>query len=437
MTASISARGNADAALSYYSHLAQDNLETSRGQKNQVPGRNSDYYLKDRDFKDGPEPGRWAGKAAERLRLKDPVHEAPFKAALTGYDPLTQEQLVKKGGNSKVHSSGWDMTFSAPKAVSVVWALSPEKERQEIQAAQQKAVAAASSWLEEHAAFARRGKAGKIKEAAAGLLMAQFDHETSRDLDPQLHTHSFIFNMAPRQDGSWGAIVSRDLYRAQKQADHIYIRCLRQEMESLGYDTRDADNGFGIKTVPLHVEKTFSKRQQAITEEVEKKGYKSARQREIAALQTRRKKVVRGRSHLLKQWRKEAEDMGFEVKQFKTIERPKDSKLIPFPEKNPSTCSGLQVTAKYKNRPSPDSAKKQKIDAPSPNSDTAREKEAIKVGRQLGLALLAFKQSGNKSGLRLALTSKTGHLSLKYEEDRLGPIKRRKDRENDPENEAE
>ncbi|MFC7050392.1 MobF family relaxase [Emcibacter nanhaiensis] len=435
MTASISARGNADAALSYYSHLAQDNLETSRGQKGQAPGRDSDYYLKSQDFKDGPEPGRWAGKAADRLRLKDPIHEAPFKAALTGYDPLTQEQLVKKGGNSKVHSSGWDMTFSAPKAVSVVWALSPEKERQEIQAAQQKAVAAASSWLEDHAAFARRGKAGKIKEATAGLLMAQFDHETSRDLDPQLHTHSFIFNMAPRKDGTWGAIVSRDLYRAQKQADHIYLRCLRQEMDSLGYDTRDAENGFGIKTVPLHVEKAFSKRQQAINEEVEKKGYSSARLREIAALQTRRKKVVRGRNHLLKQWRKEARDMGFDVKQFKTTERLNDSELIPSPEKNPSTCSGLQVTGKHRNRSSPDSPKKQKNGSPS--SDAAREKEAIKVGRQLGLALLAFKHSGNQPGLRLALTSKTGHLSLKYEEDGPGPIKRRKDRENDPENEAE
>ncbi len=52
--------------------------------------------------------------------------------------------------------------------------------------------------------------------------MAQFDHHTSRESDPQLHTHAFIFNLAPRRDGSWGAIISRELYKAQKEAGATY-----------------------------------------------------------------------------------------------------------------------------------------------------------------------------------------------------------------------
>jgi conjugative relaxase-like TrwC/TraI family protein len=56
--------------------------------------------------------------------------------------------------------------------------------------------------------------------------MAQFDHHTSRESDPQLHTHTFIFNLAPRRDGSWGAIVNRELYKAQKRAGATYRRSL-------------------------------------------------------------------------------------------------------------------------------------------------------------------------------------------------------------------
>ena len=127
------------------------------------------------------------------------------------------------------------MTFSAPKSVSVLWALSTEPERQAIEQAHRSAVLAATAHLERNRAWARRGKAGTIREQTAGLLMAQFDHHTSRESDPQLHTHCFIFNLAPRRDGSWGAIVSRELYKAQKDAGAIYRRELASELERLGY----------------------------------------------------------------------------------------------------------------------------------------------------------------------------------------------------------
>ena len=62
------------------------------------------------------------------------------------------------------------------------------------------------------------------------LLMATFDHHTSRELDPQLHTHVFIFNLAPRKDGTWGAIVSRELDKAQRRAGVEYRAALAREL---------------------------------------------------------------------------------------------------------------------------------------------------------------------------------------------------------------
>jgi conjugative relaxase-like TrwC/TraI family protein len=174
VVASISARGGAQAALSYYAHLGRD-----------------DYYLQE----DGP-PGRWEGEGAARLSLSGPVRKSEFEAALKGIDPKTGERLAALGGRLQNHAAGWDMTFSAPKSVSVLWALSEARDRTPIESAHSSAVAAATRYLERTAAWARRGKGGAVREPTAGLLMATFDHHTSRELDPQLHSHAFIFTSA-------------------------------------------------------------------------------------------------------------------------------------------------------------------------------------------------------------------------------------------------
>src|ERR1700761_5733763 len=236
MVASISARGGAKAALSYYSHLQSD-----------------DYYTGARE-----PPGRWAGDGAARLSLQGPVTRTEFEAALQGRDPKTGEQLAKEGGRSREHSAGWDMTFSAPKSVSVLWALSDPAERQKIEAAHRSAVLAATSHLERAAAWARRGRGGSIRERTAGLLVAQFDHHTSRESDPQLHTHSFVFNLAPRQDGSWGAIVSHELYKAQKTVGAIYRRELADGLERLGRGVERQAGGFRLAAIPREIERAFS-----------------------------------------------------------------------------------------------------------------------------------------------------------------------------------
>ncbi len=242
MVASISARGGVQAALGYYGHLGQD-----------------DYYLRGHE-----PPGRWAGEGAARLSLEGPVIRSEFEAVLKGIDPKTGERLTAIGGKNQNHAAGWDVTFSAPKSVSVLWALSDADKRPAIEQAQRVAVATATKHLEHTAAFARRGKGGAIREPTAGLTLAKFDHHTSRDLDPQLHTHVFVFNVAPRKDGTWGAIVSRELYKAQKNAGAIYRDALATELERHGYGIERSANSFRVAAIPHHVERAFSKRREAI-----------------------------------------------------------------------------------------------------------------------------------------------------------------------------
>lgn len=189
---------------------------------------------------------------------------AEFDAALAGRDPKTGDQLVQPGGRGREHVAGWDMTFSASKSVSVLWALSDEQDRRAIEQVHRSAVLAATAYLERTAGWARRGRAGSVRERTAGLLMAQFDHHTSRESDPQLHTHSFIFNVAPRRDGSWAAMVSRELYKAQKTAGHVYRLELSSELERLGYRLGQNSDRLRVALIPHDVERAFSKRRRAI-----------------------------------------------------------------------------------------------------------------------------------------------------------------------------
>jgi conjugative relaxase-like TrwC/TraI family protein len=129
VVASISARGGVQAAVQYYAHLGQD-----------------DYYLRD-----GEPPGGWAGEGAARLSLAGPVTKSEFEAALKGIDPKTGERLAALGGRLQDHAAGWDITFSAPKSVSVLWALSEGRDRPVIESAHRAAVSTATRYLEQTA----------------------------------------------------------------------------------------------------------------------------------------------------------------------------------------------------------------------------------------------------------------------------------------------
>ena len=178
-------------SIEYYEELAKD-----------------DYYTKG-----GEPPGKWIGRGALSLMLSTYIDTVDYRRIFNGFDP-DGEKLCENAGNN--HRAGWDLTFSAPKSVSILWARADEEIRKAIQAAQQTAVEQALTFIEEHAAYTRRGKGGKTLERTTGLIAATFEHSTSRAQDAQLHTHCLIANLSERHDGTWGTLESKPFFFGKK-----------------------------------------------------------------------------------------------------------------------------------------------------------------------------------------------------------------------------
>ena len=160
----------------------------------------------------GESPGEWAGAGAARLGLSGEVSAEQLRAVLGGVDPTTGDLLGSRTRRDRV--PGWDLTFSAPKSVSVLYGLGGAEVSAEVVEAHRQAVAAGLIYLERHATVSRRRVDGVVEVVRAeGLLIAAFRHRTSRAGDPHLHTHCLAANAVERIDGGFGALYSPFIYR--------------------------------------------------------------------------------------------------------------------------------------------------------------------------------------------------------------------------------
>ncbi|WP_421254558.1 MobF family relaxase [Aeromonas sp. 600948] len=268
-----------------------------------------DYYLTD----DQP-AGIWIGRGAIALGISGREIGEDYHSIMRGFSPNGKTALCSVPGES--HQPGWDLTFSAPKSVSIVWAAADHSLREKISDAQLVAVKRAISFLENHAAFTRREHAGQRRERVDGLVAATFEHETSRDLDPQLHTHALVANVAPRSDGSWGTIISRDLYLWQKAAGATYRAELAYQINLLGLAIEPDGESFCLPCIPDSISHYFSKRAHAITESLTQTSATSSASSigDRAKLVTRRTKQRVERSALLERWQSELDGFGLTAK---------------------------------------------------------------------------------------------------------------------------
>jgi hypothetical protein len=223
--------------------------------------------------------------------------------------------------------------------------------------------------------------------------MAQFDHHISRESDPQLHTHAFIFNLAPRRDGSWGAILSRELYKAQKETGARYRSALAAELERRGIRLERQKDTFRVAAIPRDVERAFSKRRQAIEQAARIHGYNTPKGMELATLRTRRPKRDARLGELLTHWQAEAKALGFELGQSR---QHGPEMAVPSRRHHQGPSVG------WNNAPSPtQSASVQtSVAASAPNNDQQR---AAQLGSRLGQALRALDQPAGMSGVRVKL----------------------------------
>ena len=195
-------------------------VEQSRYYERQVAQGRDDYYSGR-----GESPGRWTGRAGEVLGLVGAVDEEGFIALMEGRDPGTGERLRRVGGRSKV--AAFDLTFSAPKSVSVLFAVGDRVMAGALVDAHETAVGAALGYLEREACRVRRGRGGVRREAGQGFVAAAYRHRMSRAEDPQLHTHVVAANMARGEDGRWTALDGTPIYQHARAAGFLYQAHLR------------------------------------------------------------------------------------------------------------------------------------------------------------------------------------------------------------------
>jgi conjugative relaxase-like TrwC/TraI family protein len=175
----------------------------------------------------GEAPGRWIGGGCGGIGVHCQVDRTGFMRAMTGSDPLTGAPLRPPRAQTKV--AAFDLTFSAPKSVSVLFAIGDEDLSGALLEAHERAVAAAFAYVEREACFTRRGHNGERRIRGDGFVAAAYRHRLSRAGDPQLHTHVVVANMT-RAEGRWTTLEAHSLYEHKSAAGAVYRAVLRAEV---------------------------------------------------------------------------------------------------------------------------------------------------------------------------------------------------------------
>ncbi|MFP1130788.1 MobF family relaxase [Asticcacaulis sp. W401b] len=278
-------------------------------------GQAASYFESDDYYSEGGvSPSEWQGEGAKALDLKGEVDRDRFKELLEGKLP-DGTTLGTNKSDVLEHRPGWDLTLSAPKSVSVMALVAGDERLVEAHA---KAASVTMAFIEEFAAETRvRGKDGVEHVQTGNLVIGSFLHQTSREEDPQLHTHNVILNMTQDEDGNWRSLESRPLYQIQKAAGEIYRQELAHRVAQLGYEIDvGKDSNFEIKGLSRDLLLAFSERSSQIEKHLEARGKDrasaSAEEKQIAALDTREAKGEIDRTGLVQGWRDKADELGFD-----------------------------------------------------------------------------------------------------------------------------
>ena len=272
-----------------------------------------DYYTKSGE---NPEAlGVWHGGGAERLGFAGIVDPQHFKLMLEGHLPNGQILGTATEDDTK-HTPGWDLTFSAPKGVSIVAEIGRDGRVFE---AHQKAVAKALEWVEAHSLGTRvRSPLARLFLKTPSLVAALFTHHTSRNLDPDLHTHSVLMNAVEREGGRWASVHSHMLFKHKMVVGTIYRATLALELQAAGYEIEvtHRDGRFEIVGIPEDIRIGLSSRTTEIQQKKKEMGVDDAESAQLANLLTRKSKKSVDRSELFQKWRQYLEGKNFDVDAF-------------------------------------------------------------------------------------------------------------------------
>jgi conjugative relaxase-like TrwC/TraI family protein len=228
----------------------------------------SDYYAEGERV-----TGVWQGRAAELLGLSGPVKTEEFEALRQGLDPGTNEFLRVRRSADRTAVDGttlgqgrslYDFTISAPKSVSILATVGGDHRLIE---AHRRAVSETLQEAETYAASRVRQAGANEDRSTGNLALAVYHHDTSRELDPQLHTHAVAANLTfDGTEGRWKALQASEIYERRAYLSEVYRNALAREVRALGYeiesqrDAKGRDTGFEIRGVPKELLAKFSQR---------------------------------------------------------------------------------------------------------------------------------------------------------------------------------
>lgn len=272
--------------------------------KNELAG---DYYAS------GASPASWWGIGAARLGLAGAVTRDDFVAVLSGRHPATGEHLVR-GSNAHggLRPAAWDLTFAAPKSVSILACIGGDSR---LISAHERAVSAALGELERYVRC-RPSHRTDEGERTFNLVVARFRHETSRELDPHLHTHCVTANLTLATD-KWRAIEARELFRLQRFATAVYRAELARDIRRLGYEIEIGGRGeVDIAAISEPQCREFSQRRRAIEAKAAKEKTTIAAEGEKLKRRTRRAKARIDRAELQAMWETRAREVDLNAARF-------------------------------------------------------------------------------------------------------------------------
>ncbi|SAL79647.1 MobF family relaxase [Caballeronia telluris] len=267
-----------------------------------------DYYAKDGSAM------QWHGQGAEVLGLSGTVEQRRFAELLDGRIDQQTHLRRTKPSEARKERLGYDLTFSAPKGVSLQALVHGDEK---IIAAHDKAVAAAVREAEMLAAARYTAKGKTSVERTNKLVVATFRHETSREVDPDLHTHAFVLNMTQRHNGEWRALVNDGIVHSLSHLGNVYKAELAKELERQGFLLRYDRNGtFDLAHFTDHQIHEFSGRRNQIDAQLAAWGLDretaTPSQRDRAAMQTRERKTAIDRDNVRAAWQARAKELGID-----------------------------------------------------------------------------------------------------------------------------
>jgi conjugative relaxase-like TrwC/TraI family protein len=265
-----------------------------------------DYYARE------GEASAWQGKGAAALGLTGAVDDERFRELLAGDvsgDGATSRTATRHDANARI---GIDLTFSAPKSVSLQALIGSDPT---IIRAHDLAVERAIAVAEERAQARKKTRGRSRVEDTGNLVVAKFRHETSREQDPQLHTHALVLNLTQRRDGEWRALHNDQIVKTTRYLGAVYRAELAAELQKAGYALRHGRDGFfELAHIDRGQLEAFSRRATQIERQLAADGLTrdtaTSDQTQRAALDTRQRKVSMERQALHAEWRARAREVG-------------------------------------------------------------------------------------------------------------------------------